>query len=157
VLAARRAGRACVQCKWSASGGGRPAKRRRCWPDPAPTHRPEELAKATEAAELAESDANRLRIHNAALERDLKEDALKARPDAERSPKEWLALAREVCRPIRCDDKPIDVNCVGGIPPEWARVQATVEWCLKPSLRTRSSNAMRPEDEAAWRKRVTGK
>jgi hypothetical protein len=89
------------------------------------------------ATELDEGEVARQRIRAEALARQTKQrersEAARLRDEqaAIHSREDWLKLAREVCHPVRCTGGPIDVNCAGGIPPEWARVQAGTEACAK--------------------------
>lgn len=125
--------------------------------------RPPPQRTAAEIAENAEYEANKQRINAAGLawqlkQRQIADDArIAEKQSAEHSREEWLEIARDICHPNKCDGGPVDVNCMGDNPPEWAMVQASVESCLNPRARKRSPNALSPEDEAAWRKRVSGK
>lgn len=95
------------------------------------------IAPAAATAELDESEAARQRIRAEALARQTKQRErsasalLREEQEVVHSREDWLKFARDVCHPIRCDGGPIDVNCVGGIPPEWARMQAGTEACAK--------------------------
>ena|SRR6185369_498479 len=83
----------------------------------------DEVARQRAYARAAEIYERQLQLSARAQQRE--------RDNSERTPEEWLRLAREVCRPNRCDGGPIDVNCYGGNPPEWARSQAGTEQCAK--------------------------
>jgi hypothetical protein len=87
--------------------------------------------------EQDEGEVARQRIRSEAIARQTKQRERSASPrlrdeqETIHSREDWLKLARDVCHPIRCDGGPIDVNCAGGIPPEWARMQAGTEACAK--------------------------
>jgi len=83
----------------------------------------DEVARQRAYARAAEIYEERLRLYE--------RERLREHQATERTPEEWLRLAREVCRPNRCDGGPIDVNCYGGNPPEWAQSQAATEKCAK--------------------------
>ncbi len=110
---------------------------------------------------------NKLIAELSKKQREQKERADSARAiadhESERSEEEWLAVARDACRPAHCDGSPVRPSCAGVYDiPTWARVQAATEACAHPppprDPKSKEGNqVLSDEDWAAWRKRVTGK